>query len=48
MFLIDLRRDLLEKQSEKFKQKGPEIIQIFNAFIDELVAKENTAANIYA
>jgi hypothetical protein len=40
MFLIDLRRDLLEKQSEKFKQKGKEIINIFNHFIDEMLVKE--------
>ncbi len=40
MFLIDLRRDLLEKQSEKFKHKGKEIIQIFNHFIDEMLVKE--------
>lgn len=25
MFLIDLRRDLVEKQSEKFKNKGIDI-----------------------
>jgi hypothetical protein len=40
MFLIDLRRDLLEKQAEKFKVKGLKIIEIFNHFIDEMVVKE--------
>lgn len=40
MFMIDLRRDLLEKQSEKFRHKGKEIIEIFNHFIDEMLVKE--------
>lgn len=40
MFLIDLRRDLLEKQSEKFKHKGKDMIEIFNYFIDEMLVKE--------
>ena len=45
MFLIDLRRDLLEKQSEKFKTKGKEIVEIFNTFIDEMVAKDMAGGN---
>jgi len=49
MFLIDLRRDLLEKQSEKFRNKGSKIIEIFNAFIDELVVKEvSSGHSMYA
>jgi hypothetical protein len=42
MFLIDLRRDLLEKQSDKFRQKGKKIIEIFNSFIDEMVVKDSS------
>lgn len=38
MFMIDLRKDLLERQSDKFKDKGAQIIQIFNEFIDEMKA----------
>jgi hypothetical protein len=45
MFLIDLRRDLLEKQSEKFKTKGKEIVEIFNTFIYEMVAKDMAGGN---
>ena len=44
MFLIDLRRDLLEKQQEKFRSKAPKIIAIFNDFIDEFVAREMNAS----
>lgn len=45
MFLIDVRRELLEKQSEKFKAKGKKIAEIFNGFIDEMVAKEKGRAH---
>ena len=49
MFLIDLRRDLLEKQQEKFRAKGSRIIDIFNSFIDEIVVKEiSSGHNMYA
>jgi hypothetical protein len=50
MFLIDLRRDLLEKQSEKFRAKGSRIIDIFNGFIDEMVVKDviSSGHNMYA
>lgn len=37
MFLYDLRRDLIEKQSDKFKGKSKKILDIFNQFIDERV-----------
>ncbi len=49
MFLIDLRRDLLEKQSDKFRQKGKKIIEIFNSFIDEMVVKDSSNhSNMYS
>jgi hypothetical protein len=50
MFLIDLRRDLLEKQAEKFRTKGQKINAIFNHFIDEVVAASSNRndANEYA
>ena len=48
MFLIDLRRDLLQKQADKFKAKAKPIITIFNSFIDELIAKKMSTGNLYA
>lgn len=40
MFLIDLKRDLLEKQAEKFRHKGKKIIEVFNSFIEDMVSKD--------
>jgi hypothetical protein len=48
MFLYDLRRDLLEKQSEKFRGKSKLIHEIFNEFIDEQIVKDANNLNKYA
>lgn len=43
MFLVDLRRDLLEKQAEKFRHKGKKIVEIFNSFIEEMISKDSAS-----
>jgi len=47
MFLIDLRKDLIQKQSEKFQTRGKDIQKVFSAFIDEMVANSHDA-DLYA
>jgi hypothetical protein len=47
MFLIDLRKDLIQKQGEKFQTRGKDIQNVFGAFIDEMVASSHDA-DLYA